>query len=232
MMVTGDPNEATRMVLESEGLNRNTEGELKTGRYSEGYSYRRESSPQGLDRDMLIGPAKCDLAPIQSVLRRIPAGGEACRKRVIDFHCRDVPGNVRLRMHRSTAMPQDGGGKCPHNIHHPTSGLIRSTFNGLSPPKIRGGQGAGKGGAAVGWIIFATPDHVTIRQLKGLLEATNTQPVHPNARTPERPLLLVSPAVWNRGCMHAEIPQFPNFRCLFSIRFKRQGCMPRLACLC
>ena len=35
---------------------------------------------------------QCDLGPIQSA-EADPQGGEECRKRVIDFHCRDVPGN-------------------------------------------------------------------------------------------------------------------------------------------
>ena len=109
---------------------------------------------------------------------------------MIDFHCRDVPGNVRLRMHRSTALPADGGGQCPRNIHDHNTGLIRSTFNVQAPPKIRGGKGAGKGGAAVGFIIFATPDHATISQLKVLLEEID-DPRHPvvvhlDAKQPQR----------------------------------------------
>jgi len=188
------PGSTTRFTIETENLHA-SEAQISK-KYPMGWSFKLEPPIIGED-----GVESCDLKPIQSVLRRIPKGGATCRNRVIDFHCRNIAADVRLRMPRTRPQKKDGG-QCPSNIHNLETGLITQTYDEKTMPKL---SPKGRTEAVLGYIIFATPDESTMRQLTGLLdeieESQNAIVVHIDAKEPAKVKAAIDP-----------IPSRPNVR--------------------
>jgi len=180
------PSSQTRWKTETENLEKDTH---HLSQYPPGWSYDHEPEATG---------EGCEMSAIRGVLARIPEGGEMCRKRVVDFYCKNWPSQVRKRMPRTEPLQADGG-TCPSNLHDRTSGMMPSTYNELDPPRFKNGRTH----AMVGYIIFATPDMATVKQLKGLLheiqEPQNAYVVHIDAKQPRHVQEII-----------AELPQAPN----------------------